>query len=348
MCFFWKTRCRRYTLDVHREGSSEALLTELIVTSGGWKLAATCGSEVVANSLLSRSLLSSAFLIKKKGLFFWSQLMSHMKKTYVKSGFSSQVDFRFLISICFFWDDFCELNFWIRLNTSGQTTRLVNASRASLPRFWLSRFRSHVVTAFRPIRRDPRHRNSPWCHMMSMMSLAFRLFRLDKGEPLPGRHPIFQPINKGGPDAMLWFFWQHWEHVDEGLVSAQRIHWRRIFWLEVVAVAGKGGFVSYKSFKTAEFHSRHRRTVHGVGHSVILFELRSMEVNVPAKSSPWGSEEVPCDAEMKVWKFALHELEYILWNLCSDLVIYQRKFSQHPIYGVSKSQQKSNSKRKGT
>eukprot|EP00434_Breviolum_minutum_P033971 symbB.v1.2.030062.t1/scaffold3340.1/size58798/1 len=35
---------------------------------------------------------------------------------------------------------------------------------------------------------------------------------------------------------------------------------------KVVAVAGKGGFVSYKS---------------------------SMEVNVPAKSSPWGSEEVP-------------------------------------------------------
>lgn len=189
--------------------------------------------------------------------------------------------------------------------------------RASLPRFWLSRFRSHVVTAFRPIRRDPRHRNSPWCHMMSMMSLAFRLFRLfrlDKGESLPGRHPIFQPINKGGPDAMLWFFWQHWEHVDEGLVSAQRIRWRCIFWFEVVAVAGKGGFVSYKSFKTAEFHSRHRRTVHGMGHSVILFELRSMEVNVPAKSSPWGSEEVPCDAEMKVWKFALHEPGYILWN----------------------------------
>ena len=72
------------------------------------------------------------------------------------------------------------------------------------------------------------------------------------------------------------------------------------FDFEVVAVAGKGGFVSYKSFKTAEFHSRHRRIVHGVGHSVILFELRSMEVNVPAKSSPWGSEEVPCDAEMKV------------------------------------------------
>lgn len=234
------------------------------------------------------------------------------------------------------------------LNMSGQTTRVVNAARASLPRFRLSRFRSHVVTAFRPIRRDPRHRNSPWCHMMSMMSLAFRLFRqfcffrLDKGESLPGRHPIFQPINKGGPDAMLWFFWQHWELVDEGLVSAQRIHWRCIFWLEVVAVAGKGGFVSYKSFKTAEFHSRHRRTVHGVGHSVILFELRSMEVNVPAKSSPWGSEEVPCDAEMKVWKFALHELE----KLCSDLVIYQRKFSQHPIYGVSKSQQKTNSKRR--
>jgi len=55
---------------VHREGSSEALLTELIVTSGGWKLAATCGSEVVANSLLSRSLLSSAFLIKKKRSIF--------------------------------------------------------------------------------------------------------------------------------------------------------------------------------------------------------------------------------------------------------------------------------------
>ena len=33
---------------------------------------------------------------------------------------------------------------------------------------------------------------------------------------------------------------------------------------------------------------------------VIPFHLRSMEVNVPAKSSPWGSEEVPCDAEMEV------------------------------------------------
>lgn len=94
------------------------------------------------------------------------------KKWLFKPGWFSVSDF----DLFFFWDDFCELNFWIRLNTSGQTTRLVNASRASLPRFWLSRFRSHVVTAFRPIRRDPRHRNSPWCHMMSMMSLAFFVF----------------------------------------------------------------------------------------------------------------------------------------------------------------------------
>lgn len=36
-------RCRRYALDVHRQGSSEALLTNLIVTSGGGETAGGWG-----------------------------------------------------------------------------------------------------------------------------------------------------------------------------------------------------------------------------------------------------------------------------------------------------------------